>query len=104
MPAGLPKIEYPEIYTREAHLFLRYETKALDDQVDFVKVSEGMGAKAYSVDTIEEFEKAFKEAIELNIPCVIDCHIDREDKVFPMVSPGAAISEAFDREDLNNKK
>ena len=42
--------------------------------------------------------------IELNIPCVIDCHIDREDKVFPMVSPGAAISEAFDREDLNNKK
>ena len=51
-----------------------------------------------------DFDKAFKEAIELNIPCVIDCHIDREDKVFPMVSPGAAISEAFDREDLNNKK
>ena len=49
-------------------------------------------------------KSAFKEAIELNIPCVIDCHIDREDKVFPMVSPGAAISEAFDREDLNNKK
>ena len=82
----------------------RYSATVLDDQVDFVKVSEGMGAKAYSVDTIEEFEKAFKEAVELNIPCVIDCHIDREDKVFPMVSPGAAISEAFDREDLNNKK
>ena len=82
----------------------RYSATVLDDQVDFVKVSEGMGAKAYSIDTIEEFEKAFKEAIELNIPCVIDCHIDREDKVFPMVSPGAAISEAFDREDLNNKK
>lgn len=82
----------------------RYSATVLDDQVDFVKVSEGMGAKAYSVDTIEEFEKVFKEAVELNIPCVIDCHIDREDKVFPMVSPGAAISEAFDREDLNNKK
>lgn len=82
----------------------RYSATVLDDQVDFVKVSEGMGAKAYSVDTIEEFEKAFKEAVELNIPCVIDCHIDREDKVFPMVSPGAAISEAFDREDLNNRK
>lgn len=82
----------------------RYSATVLDDQVDFVKVSEGMGAKAYSVDTIEEFEKAFKEAVELNIPCVIDCHIDREDKVFPMVSPGAAISEAFDREDLNNKR
>ena len=52
----------------------------------------------------KDIKEAFKEAIELNIPCVIDCHIDREDKVFPMVSPGAAISEAFDREDLNNKK
>ncbi|MFQ8901651.1 MAG: thiamine pyrophosphate-dependent enzyme [Lachnospira eligens] len=43
----------------------RYSATVLDDQVDFVKVSEGLGAKAYSVDTIEEFEKAFKEAIEL---------------------------------------
>ena len=63
-----------------------------------------MGAKAYRATTVEEFENALKDAIALNIPCVIDCHIDREDKVFPMVSPGAAISEAFDREDLNNKK
>ena len=76
----------------------------LDDSVDFVKISEGMGAKAYRVTTIEEFENAFKEAVELNIPCVIECDISREDKVFPMVSPGAAISDAFDREDLNKKE
>ena len=74
-----------------------------DDTVDFVKVSEGLGAKGYRVSSIEEFKAALKEAIELNIPCVIDCLIDREDKVFPMVSPGAAISEAFDRQDLENK-
>ena len=49
----------------------------------------------------EEFEAALKDAMALNIPCVIDCLIDREDKVFPMVSPGAAISEAFDRKDLD---
>ena len=79
----------------------RYSATVLDDQVDFVKVSEGMGAKAYRVTTIDEFENAFKEAVSLNIPCVIDCIIDREDKVFPMVSPGAAISEAFDRKDLD---
>ncbi len=79
----------------------RYSETVLDDQVDFVKVSEGMGAKAYRVTTIDEFENAFKEAVSLNIPCVIDCIIDREDKVFPMVSPGAAISEAFDRKDLD---
>ena len=79
----------------------RYSATVLDDQVDFVKISEGMGAKAYRVTTIDEFENAFKEAVSLNIPCVIDCIIDREDKVFPMVSPGAAISEAFDRKDLD---
>ena len=76
----------------------RYSATVLDDCVDFVKVSEGMGAKGYRVQTIEEFEAALKDA---NIPCVIDCLIDREDKVFPMVSPGAAISEAFDRKDLD---
>ena len=44
--------------------------------------------------------------MELNIPCVIECVIGKDDKVFPMVAPGAAISEAFDRADLelkNNK-
>ena len=50
------------------------------------------------------FEKALKEAIELNIPCVIECDICKDDKVFPMVAPGAPISEAFDRDDLNKKE
>ena len=82
----------------------RYSATVLDDQVDFVKVSEGMGAKAYRVADIESFERALKEAIELNIPCVIECDICKDDKVFPMVAPGAPISEAFDRDDLNKKQ
>lgn len=79
----------------------RYSATVLDDCVDFVKVSEAWGQRATRVQTIEEFEAALKDAMALNIPCVIDCLIDREDKVFPMVSPGAAISEAFDRKDLD---
>ena len=82
----------------------RYSYTVLEDQVDYVKVAEGLGAKAYRVETKEDFEAALKDAIAMNIPCVLDCHIEKDDKVFPMVSPGAAISEAFDREDLNNKK
>ncbi len=82
----------------------RYASTVLDDQVDFVKVAEGLGAKGYRVTTIDEFEAAFKDAVALNIPCVIECVIDREDKVFPMVAPGAAISEAFDRKDLDAKQ
>lgn len=81
----------------------RYSNTMLEDAVDFVKVSEGLGAKAYRVTTVEEFETALKEAIELNIPCVIDCQIDSDDKVFPMVPAGTAISETFSEEDLAEK-
>lgn len=81
----------------------RYSATVLDDCTDFVKVADGMGAKAYRVTDIASFESALKEAIELNIPCFIECVIDRDDKVFPMVSPGSAISEAFDRQDLDKK-
>ena len=55
-----------------------------------------MGAKAYKVTKKEEFEPALREAIELNIPCLIDCHIEKDDKVFPMVSPGASLLDTFD--------
>ena len=53
--------------------------------------------------TNEEFSKAFAEALTLGRPVVIECQIDRDDKVWPMVAPGAAISEAFTEEDLQNK-
>lgn len=78
----------------------RYSHTILNDQVDFVKLAEAMGAKAYRVTKKEELEPVLKEAMELNIPVVIDCQIHCDDKVFPMVSPGAAISDAFDDTDL----
>ena len=78
----------------------RYSHTVLNDQVDFVKVAEGLGAKAYRVTGKDEFEPALREAIELNVPVVIECQIHCDDKVFPMVSPGAPIQDAFDAEDL----
>ena len=48
----------------------------------------------------EEFMPALKEAMALNIPCVIDCQINCDDKVFPMVPAGAPIEDAFDDMDL----
>ena len=78
----------------------RYSHTVLGDQVDFVKISEGLGAKAYKIETVEDFERALKEAIELDIPCVLDCHIHQDDKVFPMVAAGAPITDTFSEEDL----
>lgn len=78
----------------------RYSQTVLKDGVDFVKLSEAMGAKAYRVTQKEELKPVLKEAISLNIPVVIDCQINCDEKVFPMVSPGAPIADAFDDTDL----
>ena len=78
----------------------RYSNTILNDDVNFEKLAEAMGAKGYTVTKKEEFETVLKEAIALGRPAVIDCQIDRDDKVFPMVAPGAAIAEAFSAEDL----
>ena len=81
----------------------RYSATVLNDAVDFVKLAEAMGAEGIRATTQEEFKSAFEKAMNLGRPVVIDCQIDNDDKVWPMVAPGAAISEAFDEADLKNK-
>ena len=76
-----------------------YSATILDDGLDYVKLAEAMGAKAYRVTSREEFNKAFAEALKNNRPTVLDCIIDSDEKVWPMVAPGAAISEVFDESD-----
>lgn len=81
----------------------RYSNTILNDEADFVKISEGMGALAFRATTVEEFEDAFKKAVESNRPCVIDAIIGEDDKVWPMVAAGQPISTCFSQEDLDNK-
>ena len=82
----------------------RYSQTVLTDKVDFVKVSEGLGCEAMRVTKREEVGPAIEKAISLQKPVVIECIIDEDDKVFPMVPAGAAISEAFDAEDLKQRQ
>ena len=77
-----------------------YSATVLDDGVDYVKLAEAMGAEARRVATREEFEAALKEALACKKPFVIDAIIDADDKVWPMVAPGAPISECFDGDDV----
>ena len=81
-----------------------YSATVLDDGVDYVKLAEAMGAEARRVTTREEFEAAFAEALRCDKPFVIDAIIDSDDKVWPMVAPGAPINECFDGEDYSAKK
>ena len=81
----------------------RYSHTVLNDAVDFVKLAEAMGAKAYRVTRQEDLKPVLEEAIALKAPVLIECQINYDDKVYPMVSPGAPIQDAFDDTDLKIK-
>lgn len=78
----------------------RYSGTVLDDEVDFCKVAEGLGCKAVKVTKMDELEKVLLEADSYNGPFVIECMIQEDDKVFPMVAPGKSLKDTFDQDDL----
>ena len=78
----------------------RYSATVLDDGVDYVKLAEALGCKGFRATSMEEFQEAFDQALASKQPAVIDVVIDSDDKVWPMVAPGAPIRECFDGEDL----
>lgn len=80
----------------------RYSNTVLDDSVDFVAVSKALGANASKITSIEEFETEFKKTLTADGPTVLDVMIDSDDKVWPMVAPGAAIDTCFTDKDLDN--
>lgn len=80
----------------------RYSSTVLNDKVDFVKLAEAMGAKGIRVTTKEEFKTAFEQALLEKGPILLDCMIDSDEKVWPMVAPGAPINEVFSEEDLRS--
>ncbi len=81
----------------------RYSQTVLNDSVDYCKVAEGLGCDAYKVTTKEEFAPALEAAIKNGKPAVIDCIINEDDKVFPMVPGGKPLSDVFDEKDLEGK-
>lgn len=81
----------------------RYSNTILNDAVDFVKLAEAMGAMGIRVTSREEMGPALEKAIAANRPVVIECCIECDDKVFPMVPAGAALEDTFDADDLQNQ-
>lgn len=77
----------------------RYSQTVLNDKVDFVKLAEAMGAKAFRIEKLEDVEPILKEAVACKQPVVIDCTIEIDDKVWPMVAPGGSIEDCFTDED-----
>lgn len=78
----------------------RYSCTTLKDGVDFVLVAQACGAQGVRVTTMEEFRESFEKALKAKGPVLIDCQIDSDDKVWPMVAPGAPIDQVFTEEDM----
>ena len=74
----------------------RYSQTVLEDKVDYCKVAEGLGCRAFRVDKLGDLETVLKKALEEEGPVLIDAIIDKDDRVYPMVPPGKPISEAID--------
>ena len=81
----------------------RYSQTVLNDKVDFCMVAKGLGCDAYKVTKKEEFAPALKSAIKNNRPCIIECVINEDDKVFPMVPGGSPLSDVFDEKDYEKR-
>ena len=81
-----------------------YSQTIFEDKVDYCKVAEGLGCEAIRITKKSEVAPALKKALKMGKPVLLDCIIEEDDKVFPMVPAGASISEAFDASDLEAKK
>ncbi len=68
-----------------------YSETTLDRGPDFVKLAEAYGLSGTRVDTVEAFAAAFKTAVEKREPCIIECMLDIDEMVAPMVAPGSPI-------------
>jgi len=82
-----------------------YSEVDIEFQPDFVKLTESMGGVGLRAEKPEDVEKVLKEAMAINDrPVVIDFVVNREEDVFPMVPPGAAVSEMILPEYSRKKK
>ncbi len=73
----------------------RFSSSEPERQTDYVKVAEAFGAKGYHCETPEQFEAAMKEAIVSGGPVWIECVIDREEKVLPMIPSNKTVHDTI---------
>jgi len=71
----------------------RYSATTPERKTDFLKVGEGFGVKTYRAETLDEFKDAFEKALKEDGPVWIECMIDREEQVLPMIPNGGTVDE-----------
>lgn len=70
-----------------------YSHTVLDRKTDFVNLAKSFGAQGESVNSLEELASAFEKAFSNDGPFVIDCAIDKDELVLPMLPPGGSMDD-----------
>ncbi len=73
----------------------RFSSSEPERVTDYVKVAEAFGGTAYRCKTPAEFEEAMKQAMKANGPVWIECEVDREEKVLPMIPAGGTVHDTI---------
>lgn len=68
-----------------------FSETTLNRKTDFPALARAFGAAGYSVETLDELNMAMKMAMKNEGPVLIDCAIDMDERVLPMIPPGGAI-------------
>ncbi len=79
-----------------------YSETSLDTPIDWIKLAEAYGLTGLKLKLDDDAEAVLKAAVELGRAVVVDCEIPTDDKVYPMVAPGASISDMIGFIDMGN--
>lgn len=71
----------------------RYSQTTIDRQTDYVKLAEAFGGKGLRIKTRHDILPVMREALASNVPCIVDCWIDKDDCVYPIIPPGKSAKD-----------
>lgn len=70
-----------------------YSNTVLERKTDFVNLAKSFGAKAERIESLAELERAFETAFAADGPYLIECPIDKDEFVLPMLPPGGSMDD-----------
>ena len=71
----------------------RFSQTDLFRKTDYLKLAEAFGAKGYACTNLKEFKDAFEKALKDDVSVLIECEIDRNERVLPIIPSGGTIED-----------
>lgn len=70
-----------------------YSNTVLDRKTDFIKLAQAFGADGENAETVEQLDDALSRAFKADGPYIINCRIDKDEFVLPMLPPGGSMDD-----------